>query len=88
MPLVPLDKDLEGLEHWEDSEVRLQDQQDSFQVKSSYILLEIGIEMLKKYKIQTNKVDHNRPQSFLNLNNNKINKFILFNLMYKIQMEE
>jgi len=44
--------------------------------------------MLKKYKIQTNKVDHNRPQSFLNLNNNKINKFILFNLMYKIQMEE
>lgn len=88
MHLVPLDKDLEGLEHREDSEERLQDQQDSFQVKSNYILLEIEIEMLKKSKIKTNKVDHNLPQSFLNLNNNKINKLILLNLMYKIRMEE
>jgi len=88
MPLVPSDKDLEGLEHQEDSEVRLQDQQDSFQVKSNYILVEIEIEMRKKYKIKTNKVDHNHPQSFLNLNNNKISKLISLNLMYKILMEE
>lgn len=90
---VPSDKEeLEDPEYQEHSEVKFQDQQDSFQVKSHYLIEMSYVRdmkewMLYNYKIKTNKANLNHPQSLLNLNNNKINKFISLNLMYKILME-